>query len=326
MLLSIIVPIYNAEKYIKECIDSILNQTFSDFELLLIDDGSTDNSRAICDNYKTIDNRVKVIHKQNGGISSARNYGLKIAKGSYIGFVDDDDYIEKNYYDVLVKGITDNNADLSYCGLITNISNSNKSKTEIFVDNWFRNSFIKKSPGIVWLSLYKKEIIDMYGITFPKDREIVYEDILFDIDYIKYCNNIYSCGDETTYYYRYNEESFSHKYDINRFNKLTKSINYYRDKLIENESSEIEKETAMMFWPGFEKCINSIIRYKCENKCKEIEKLCDNNTTKEYVTILLKNHYLSGAKKILCYMVKMNQSKLIFVLLKCYNIIKHKEI
>lgn len=94
--ISIIVPVYNVEKYLRKCIDSILNQTFKDFELILIDDGSTDESGKICDEYNLKDNRIKVIHKENGGLSSARNAGLDIAQGEYIGFVDSDDWIESD--------------------------------------------------------------------------------------------------------------------------------------------------------------------------------------------------------------------------------------
>ena len=99
--ISIIVPVYNVEKYLPTCVDSILCQTFTNFELILVDDGSTDRSGIICDEYEKKDTRVKVIHKENGGLSSARNAGLYIAKGKYIGFVDSDDFIDKEMYIVL---------------------------------------------------------------------------------------------------------------------------------------------------------------------------------------------------------------------------------
>ncbi|MDV4357675.1 glycosyltransferase, partial [Enterococcus faecium] len=94
--ISIIVPVYNVEKYLKKCVDSILGQTFTDFELLLIDDGSTDNSGSICDELAKTDNRIKVIHKENGGLSDARNIGIEVAKGDFIGFIDSDDYIDED--------------------------------------------------------------------------------------------------------------------------------------------------------------------------------------------------------------------------------------
>ena len=101
--ISIIVPVYNVEKYLKRCIDSILNQSFTDFELILVDDGSTDNSGEIIDEYAIKDERIKVIHKENGGLSSARNVGIEYSKGNYIAFVDSDDYINKNMYKFYIK-------------------------------------------------------------------------------------------------------------------------------------------------------------------------------------------------------------------------------
>ena len=99
--ISIIVPIYNVEKYLDKCIKSILNQSFEDFELILVNDGSTDSCGVICDKYKKLDGRITVIHKANGGLSSARNAGIDIARGEYIGFVDSDDYIHEKMYEIL---------------------------------------------------------------------------------------------------------------------------------------------------------------------------------------------------------------------------------
>ena len=100
-LISVIVPVYNVESYLEKCIDSIIHQTYKNLEIILVDDGSTDNSGKICDVYKEKDSRIKVIHKQNRGLSSARNCGLEIAKGEYIGFVDGDDYIAEDMYALL---------------------------------------------------------------------------------------------------------------------------------------------------------------------------------------------------------------------------------
>ena len=113
--ISIIVPVYNVEKYLKKCVDSILGQTFTDFELLLIDDGSTDNSGSICDELAKTDNRIKVIHKENGGLSDARNIGIEVAKGDFIGFIDSDDYIDEDMYAFLYNNILKYDAELSMC-------------------------------------------------------------------------------------------------------------------------------------------------------------------------------------------------------------------
>lgn len=115
--ISIIVPVYKVEPYLRKCVDSILAQTFTDFEVILVDDGSPDNSGKICDEYASKDSRVRVIHKKNGGLSSARNAGIDVARGKYLGFVDSDDYIEKDMYELLYDNIVKEQADLSICGI-----------------------------------------------------------------------------------------------------------------------------------------------------------------------------------------------------------------
>lgn len=114
--ISVIVPIYNVEAYVKDCVESIINSTYSDLEIILVDDGSSDNSAEICDKYALTDSRICVIHKGNGGASSARNAGLEAASGEYIGFVDGDDVIVKNMYETLHNDIKKNNAQVAACG------------------------------------------------------------------------------------------------------------------------------------------------------------------------------------------------------------------
>ena len=114
--LSIIVPVYNVEKYIRKCIDFILGKTFKDFELILVDDGSPDNCGEICESYARNDNRIRVIHRANGGLSAARNTGLSYATGKYIGFVDSDDYVSPVMYEKLINSIEKHNADICKCG------------------------------------------------------------------------------------------------------------------------------------------------------------------------------------------------------------------
>lgn len=119
VLLSIIVPVYNVEKYLKECVDSLLHQTLSQYEVILVDDGSTDSSGKICDRYASKDTRIKVVHKKNGGLSSARNAGLDVAKGRYIGFVDGDDYILPDMYERLITELELNHAEIAVCRYFT---------------------------------------------------------------------------------------------------------------------------------------------------------------------------------------------------------------
>ena len=115
--ISIIIPVYNVEKYLNKCLNSVIEQTYKNIEVILIDDGSTDNSGKICDEYAKNDIRIKIIHQQNGGVSTARNNGLEHATGKYITFVDSDDYIEKEMIETMAKKIMKKNADIVICGV-----------------------------------------------------------------------------------------------------------------------------------------------------------------------------------------------------------------
>lgn len=117
--ISIIIPVYNVEEYIKRCLESIMNQTFKDFELILVNDGSTDNSGHICNEYMKKYSNIKVIHKSNGGVSSARNIGIYEAKGEYVGFIDPDDYIRKDMYKELYENIVKNKCDIAISSFLT---------------------------------------------------------------------------------------------------------------------------------------------------------------------------------------------------------------
>ena len=169
--ISIIVPVYDVEKYLENCIESILNQTFKDFELILVDDGSTDNSGKICDIYEKKDSRIKVIHKNNGGLSSARNAGLDIACGKYVGFIDSDDSIHPRMYEILYDLIKKYESDISCCNY--------KKIYDIFKDEYENvNSLevIEMSNIEAIKNLYDKEIGVKLVIAFNK----LYRNNLFD--------------------------------------------------------------------------------------------------------------------------------------------------
>ena len=114
--ISVIVPVYNVEQYLDRCVDSIINQTYKNLEIILINDGSTDNSGQLCDELAKKDDRIRVIHKENGGLSDARNVGINVAEAELIGFIDSDDYIDEDMYEVLMTNLKRANADLSMCG------------------------------------------------------------------------------------------------------------------------------------------------------------------------------------------------------------------
>ena len=197
--ISIIVPIYNAQKTIERCIDSILNQDFSDFELILIDDGSKDNSGEICDTYARKDQRVRVIHKENSGVSASRNLALREAKGEYLQFLDADDWITPNATRLLTESMETNGCDMVIADFYRVIGERLSHKGSIDEDGVlsreeFANNMMENPAdfyyGVLWNKLYKKSIIDEKQLCMnPKISWC--EDFMFNLEYIRHCENIY---------------------------------------------------------------------------------------------------------------------------------------
>lgn len=179
-LISVIVPVYNVERYLNRCIDSIINQTYKKLEIILIDDGSTDNSKKICNEYANENKKIKAIFKKNGGLSDARNKGIESATGKYITFVDPDDYVEKNFIETMYNNIIKYNADISIVGF-KNVYEKKNNNEENKVDDRgikFYNSkeaieklFDKNSfNNYAWNKLYKKSLFD--SIKFPVNKKM----------------------------------------------------------------------------------------------------------------------------------------------------------
>lgn len=177
-MISVIVPVYETEAFLHACVDSILNQTVQDLELLLIDDGSPDQSGAICDEYARRDSRVRVFHTKNHGLSAARNLGLREARGEFIGFVDSDDWIEPDMFEVLLKNIEASGADISVCGLWFEHDNLSEAAKDV-VDGVFTGAEVISAylrnhiKTWVWNKLYRRDLWE--GIDFPAGH--VYEDL-----------------------------------------------------------------------------------------------------------------------------------------------------
>lgn len=207
VVISVIVPVYNVEKYLSQCIESILNQTFNNWELILIDDGSTDNSGEICDEYATKDNRIRVIHKENGGISSARNTGLNATKGDYIAFVDSDDYIAMDMFEKMLDIAIKTNADMVKCGFnefnINSVKRTvNFGKQEILENDvngcsllhlYFQNVLYI----VAWNAIYKRDLA--VKVRFPE--RLINEDNYSAGLYLYYAKKTV-CMNEALYYYR----------------------------------------------------------------------------------------------------------------------------
>lgn len=212
-LISVVVPIYRVEKYLSKCIESIVNQTYKNLEILLVNDGSPDNSKAICEKYKKKDSRIIIINKDNGGLASARNAALKVAKGEFIVCVDSDDWIECTMVEKLYENMCDYNADLSVCSFYDEFDIPQKScrkySGEVQVldtEKAMEYAILpKKYYGFAWNKMYKKSIMGdlMYDESILKG-----EDSPFTCEYISNCKNVVY-QDIPLYHYRQDSVSIS---------------------------------------------------------------------------------------------------------------------
>lgn len=214
ILVSVIVPVYNVAKYLGRCLDSLLAQTHNNCEFIVIDDGSTDESARICDQYAVRDGRVKVVHKQNGGLSSARNVGLGRARGSYYVFVDSDDYVEPDYVESLLCAILRSDADLAMCSVICESKNGELSPLPYFAqldDNVHTRhdcmAIADKNVSMIvaWNKLYRANLWS--SLRFPEGE--IHEDELTFHYLMEECKSIVFIS-KMLYHYVRNEESIMH--------------------------------------------------------------------------------------------------------------------
>lgn len=212
-LISVIVPVYNVEQYLEKCIDSIINQTYKNLEIILVDDGSTDNSGNLCDLLAKKDSRIVVYHKENGGLSSARNFGIDKANGEFIGFIDSDDYIDNDMYETLYNLIKKDKSDVSMCGLYNIYANRKDSQVKE-VKKYLMNAeeaiqmvLDSKITSVTAVNkLYRKEIFNNLRYDLGKTSE----DAFIIVRLLDKCNLI-SMTNERKYYYYHRTNSITKK-------------------------------------------------------------------------------------------------------------------
>ena len=253
-----IVPIYNVEKYLKRCIESLINQTFEDIEIIALNNGSTDKSLDILNYYAYKDKRIRVINNKNIGVSKSRNIGIKEAKGEYIVFVDSDDWIDSNMIEILHKTISDNNCDLVMCTYVREFANHSKEKVfnlpeiNIYEGIQVKNELLRKlvgpiqkelanpeyldALGTVWAKMYKTSILKEKNLRFIDLKEIGSgEDILFNIYVFNEVSKVILLNKPMYHYWRENDNSITSRYIPNFVEKRRKYFNYIKDFIKDND-------------------------------------------------------------------------------------------
>ena len=292
-LVTIIVPVYNVEQYISECIDSLIKQTYKNIEIILVDDGSKDKSGRICDNYAAADPRIKVIHKKNEGLGFARNTGLKVAQGKFVTFIDSDDKADADLVENLVNGIYEANGDtciggfkrISEKGIVSFEERYDKA---VFEGEDVYNKLFARMLGSapdkhdairmsVWNVMYSMDIIRKHNIEFPSERVFISEDIIWDSQYYKYAQKAIVI-DSTAYNYRITPGSLTQKYKPDMLEKICALYNEMCNRL----SSDKVKITRLQrqFFVNLRACIkqeHSAVSHKSNIEIKTAIKEIVNN-------------------------------------------------
>ena len=317
---SIIIPIYNSEKYLNKCLDSILNQTYENLDIILVNDGSIDNSKTICDEYLKIDRRINVIHKENGGAASARNIGIKSAVGDYIMFVDSDDYISTSMVEIMVSSIEDKNSDLAVCGF--NII-KNRTMESITYENGFYDtkeemarffSLLNGRTNSVCNKIYRKTIIK-----YPFDEKLVVgEDLIFNLECFSSCKSVVVIENKLYFYRRANSNSLSQSSHENFFQiniYLYQKLNRYLIDAIDKKYNSYQVD--MYYFKNLIIVINDIINYSpktLNNKIKEIKNIWKNEQS---ISIIFNTKEIPAKYKVIRFLIKY---KMVFLLLIIFRL------
>ena len=305
-LISIIVPVYKVERYLPRCIESILRQTYTNFELILVDDGTPDRSGIICDRYAEKDSRIRVIHKENGGVSSARNAGIDAAQGEWITFIDSDDWVTDNYLSVLSKPFEYSDYDLTV-GLLEfryfTILKQTKKEACIFADCTDKTEVFDIISKMEFSGpthkLFSKMIIEQNNLRFPV-KIAVAEDAIFVKRYLQKCEKIYMTGKTIYHYNRLNELSVTRAVpyfpDRTTWDKVF--IDTYKNTLhvwgVEDSliKQEISRQAFLLFLLNSRSIIGNFSRQEAENKLAKLIDFYINWITLEELKLKDEKHQL----------------------------------
>lgn len=248
LMVSIIIPVYNAEKTLRRCVESVLNQGFQEFELILVDDGSTDSSGRLCDEFKEKDSRVQVIHKENSGVSDARNAAIDAAKGNYIQFLDSDDWITPDATSLMVRAAEENGCDMVITDFYRVVGDRVSHKGDIDKGGVLTleefAAFMMENPadfyyGVLWNKLFKREIVEACGLRMDKTISWC-EDFMFNLEYLRHVKNVYALRVPIYYYVKTKGSLVSQGFSITKTIKMKRMVfeyyhNFYKSVFTEED-------------------------------------------------------------------------------------------
>ena len=273
---SVIIPVYNVEKYLRRCVDSVLCQTLTDIEIILVDDGSPDGSGAICDSYLS-DNRVKVIHKVNGGLSSARNAGLDVISGDYVFFLDSDDWIDEDGLEILYTKAVQTSVDFVRYRAVRSmwpdlpdnapfdLGPGNELKDGIYTREEIEEKILPRliaTPELdygpilsVWMGLYKAEFLKSNGIRFEESVKNS-EDVVFSAHTVICANSFYNINEAGIYHYFYNPASISKSFRPERINAFKVLMDVINDQFGDIRNGYFKNQIGILHWHCILNCLS----------------------------------------------------------------------
>lgn len=337
-LISIIVPIYKVEKYIRRCVDSILNQTYENLEIILVNDGSPDGCAKICDEYTVKDSRIKVIHKNNEGLGFARNAGLDCATGKYITFIDGDDYIGSEHLEKMYRSIKKTGTDTCLGGHTKVYREKEVKHYNVCVGSVYRNDVIQQilprmcgadnngSDYIemsVCMALFSNDIIQNNNLRFVSEREFISEDLVFDFEYYPLSEGV-CVVDSIDYYYCDNDGSLTTRYRHDRFQNQIELYKY----LIEKSQN---LGLVSLCKPRLQNTVIAIARYSVKLEYKfankngkitaknNIKSICENKDLSQIFSEY-DDHNIKISSRIINHFIRKKEYGLLEIVMKMKNL------
>lgn len=319
MEVSIIIPVYNAEKYLARCIDSILNQTFQDFELILIDDKSTDSSKAICKQYIEDDSRILFVeNEKNMGVSATRNKGIDLARGKFIMFCDNDDIVSPYWIEHLITNLYRFGDVLPICSISTSETTLGKEKKTLLHNDLYDKShyYLFNKAGIagyIWNTIYYRDIVVNHELRFRTKREVgdINEDLIFSLQYIRYIKNLIYIG-FADYYHAKNETNHSSTTDSKfYFDKYLEKYNLWREYLYDCSSNMYVRDLSTESLYHFLHSLSLFL--STDNRTVEKMKFFQRVVYSEEISSVLEKADLSKEDSRIVWLLKKKHSKLLWL-------------